>query len=126
MIELIYLGIGLQFTCLIVWTVMPLVLRRTARSTARRRKIVFQLAKMQYEMNELRDELAASARTLETTVEQLKNKVAGQRVELDKNCDVINRLKIERDMLKIDIATLQSQVHQHEQFRATEVINRRV
>jgi len=101
---------------------MPLVLRRTARSTARQHEIVFQ--SLQDETNRLRDELATSARTLEMIVEQLKKKVASQRVELDKNSDVVNRLKIERDMLKIDVATLQSQVHQHEQFRATEVIKK--
>ena len=126
MIEpIIYLGISLLFACLVVWAVMPLVLRRTARSTARQHEVVFQsLAKMQDETNRLREELATSARTLEMIVEQLKKKVASQRVELDKNSDVVNRLKIERDMLKIDVATLQSQVHQHEQFRATEVIKK--
>jgi hypothetical protein len=104
---------------------MPLVLRRMGLSTARQRETAFQsLAKMQDETNRLRNELATSARTLEMIVEQLKNKVTSQRGELDKNNDVINRLKIERDMLKIDVATLQRQIYRHEQFRATEVIKK--
>ena len=51
-----------------------------------------------------------STRRLEINLEQLKNKSTGQVVELGKRDDVINRLKIQRDALKVDVITLKAQL----------------
>ena len=58
----------------------------------------------------LRAEFAMSTRRLEINLEQLKNKSTGQVVELGKRNDVINRLKIQRDALKVDVITLKAQL----------------
>jgi len=47
-----------------------------------------------------------STRRLEMSVEQLKNKIATQLVDLGKKNDVINRLKIQRDALKVEVIAL--------------------
>ena len=58
----------------------------------------------------LRAEFAMSTRRLEINLEQLKNKSTGQVVELGRRDDVINRLKIQRDALKVDVITLKAQL----------------
>jgi hypothetical protein len=44
------------------------------------------------------------------TVEHLMDKISGQLVELSKKDDMVNRLKVERDALEIEIITLNAQV----------------
>ena len=58
----------------------------------------------------LRAEFAMSTRRLEMTVEHLMDKIRGQLVELSKKDDIVNRLKVERDALEIEIITLKAQV----------------
>src|SRR3974377_2494709 len=58
----------------------------------------------------LRAEFAMSARRLEIIIEQLKSKAAGQLVQLSKKSDFINRLKIEREGLKVELVDLRAQV----------------
>ena len=43
------------------------------------------------------------ARRLEIKIEQLRNKIASQLIELSRYSDVINRRKIERDGLRIEV-----------------------
>ena len=58
----------------------------------------------------LRAEFAMSTCRLEKSLEQLKHKSTGQVVELGKRADVINRLKIERDALKVELIELNAQL----------------
>jgi hypothetical protein len=51
----------------------------------------------------LRAEFAMSTRRMEISIEQLRNKAAGQLIELGKRADVINRLKAQRDGLKVEL-----------------------
>jgi len=57
-------------------------------------------------VNELRAEVATSPRSLEEIVQQLRDKVATQSAELAKNNEAISQLKIERDILKIEVDAL--------------------
>jgi predicted nuclease with TOPRIM domain len=51
-----------------------------------------------------------STRRLDMSVEQLKNKTTNQLSELGKKGDAINRLKIERDALNVDVIALKTEV----------------
>jgi hypothetical protein len=50
------------------------------------------------------------SRRLEMSVEQLKTKSTSQLAELGRKGDAINRLKVERDALKVEIVALKTQV----------------
>ena len=58
----------------------------------------------------LRADFAMSTRRLEIIIEQLKSKTTSQLVELGTKGDAINRLKVERDALKVEIVALKTQV----------------
>ena len=60
--------------------------------------------------NSLRAEFAISTYRVEKSLEQLKRKSTDQVVELDKRAGVINRLKIERDALKVELIELNAQL----------------
>jgi DUF2924 family protein len=58
----------------------------------------------------LRAEFAMSTCRLEKRLEQLRHKSTDQFVELGKRAEVINRLKIERDALKVELIELNAQL----------------
>jgi len=107
-----YLGIGFLFAGLIGVAVMPLVHGRAVRLTIRRLEAALpqSMAEIQADKDLLRAEFAMSTRRLEMSVEQLKTKSTSQLAELGRNGDAINRLKVERDALKIEIVALKTQV----------------
>jgi hypothetical protein len=51
----------------------------------------------------LRAEFAMSTRRLELKIEQLTHKAANQLIELGRRSDFINRLKLQRDGLKVEL-----------------------
>jgi hypothetical protein len=107
----LYFGIGFLFAGLFVWAVLPYVRARTERLTAQRLEAALQsLAEIRAQKNRLRAEFATSTRRLEQTVEDLKNKVTSERVESGRKSDIVNRLKAETKMLKLEVVALQSQV----------------
>ena len=108
-----YFGIGLLFGALIGLVLIPLVHARAVRLTTRRLEAVLpeSMAEVQAEKDLQRAEFAMSTRRLEMTVEQLVNKTTSQVVELSKKDDIINRLKVERDALEIEIITLKARVY---------------
>ena len=113
MIELMmYMGIGFLCAALIAVAVLPLVHDRAVRLTTRRLRATLpqSIKEIQAGRDLLRAEFAMSTRRLEINLEQLKNKSTGQVVELGKRNDVINRLKIQRDALKVDVITLKAQL----------------
>lgn len=113
MIETImYMGIGFLFAGIIGVAVMPLVHDRAVRLTMRRLEgtIPQSMAEIQADKDLLRAEFAMQTRRLQLILGQHKNKIAAYLAELGKKGDAINRLKIERDALKVEIITLKTQV----------------
>jgi hypothetical protein len=110
--SLMFMGIGALFAGLIGVAVMPLVHGRAVRLTTRRLEAALpqSMAEIQSDKDLLSAEFAVSTRRLEKLVEQLRNKTTSQRVELDKKEDAINRLKIERDALNIEVIALKTRV----------------
>ena len=58
----------------------------------------------------LRADFAMATRRLEINLNQLKDKSTGQVVELSKRDDVINRLKLQRYTLNVEVIALKSQL----------------
>jgi len=113
MIETImYFGIGFLFAGLIGVAVMPLVHGRAVRLTIRRLEAALpqSMEEIQADKDLLRAEFAMSTRRLEMSVEQLKTKSTSQLAELGRKGDAINRLKVERDALKVEIVAFKTQV----------------
>ena len=113
MIEsIMFIGIGLLGGCLIGLAVVPLVHNRAVRLTVSRLEgaLPQSFEEIQADKDLLRAEFAMSARRLEIIIEQLNNKAAGQLVQLSKKSDFINRLKIEREGLKVELVDLRAQV----------------
>lgn len=113
MIETImYMGIGFLAGCLIGLAVMPLIHDRAARLTMRRLEgsIPQSVAEIQADKDLLRAEFAMSARRLEIIIERHRHKLANQLVQLGQKSDIINRLKLERDDLMIELVRLKSEL----------------
>jgi len=106
MIEVaMYIGIGLLTGCLISVAVIPLVHERAVRLTVRRLEasLPHSITEIEADKDLLRAEFAMSTRSLELTVERLRNKAANQLIELGRKTDAINRLKLQRDGLKVEL-----------------------
>jgi len=101
-----YMGIGFLFAALTLVAVMPSVHDRAVRLTTSRLRATLPQSMEEIEANQdlLRAEFAMSTCRFEKWLEQLKHKSADQLVELGKRADVINRLKIDRDALKVELA----------------------
>src|SRR5512144_1241338 len=98
MIEpIMYLAIGFLVSMLFGLMIVPLVHNRAVRLTTRRLEAAtpLSMAEIQADKDQLRAEFAMSARRLEMSVEQLKNKTTSQLAELGKKTDAINQLKKE-------------------------------
>ena len=98
MIEpIMYLAIGFLVSMLFGLMIVPLVHNRAVRLTTRRLEAAtpLSMAEIQADKDQLRAEFAMSARRLEMSVDQLKNKTTSQFAELGKKTDAINRMKIE-------------------------------
>ena len=113
MIEsIMYVGIGVLFGCLLAIAIVPLVHNRAVRLTAKRLegRLPQSIAEIQVDKDLLRAEFAMSARRFEIIIEQLKNKITNQLVELGKKSDLINRLNLERNELKAEVMDLRKEV----------------
>jgi chromosome segregation ATPase len=79
------------------------------------------MAEIQADKDQLRAEFAMSARRLEMSVEQLKNRTTSQLADLGKKTDAINRMKIELGEKNATIFALEAREKAvKEQLRATE------
>jgi hypothetical protein len=113
MIEAImYFGIGVLLATLVAVALVPLVHSRAVRLTMRRleNSIPQSMAEIQADKDALRAEFAMSTRRLEITIDELKNRETNQLAELGKNKDAVNRLKIEREAQKVEIAALKTEL----------------
>src|SRR5258705_3310129 len=124
MIEpIMYLAIGFLISMLFGLMIVPLVHNRAVRLTTRRMEAAtpLSMAEIQADKDQLRAEFAMSARRLEMSVDQLKNKTTSQLAELGKKSDAINRMKIELGEKNATIFSLEAREKaMKEQWRATE------
>src|ERR1700759_1075050 len=120
---IMYLAIGFLLSMLCGLAIVPLVHNRAVRLTTRRLEAAtpLSMAEIQADKDQLRAEFAMSARRLEMSVEQLKNKTTSQLAELGKKSDAINRMKIELGEKNAAIFSLEAREKAvKEQLRATE------
>jgi chromosome segregation ATPase len=120
---IMYLAIGFLISMLLGLTIMPLVHNRAVRLTTKRLEAAtpLSLAEIQADKDQLRAEFAMSARRLEMSVDQLKNKTSNQLAELGKKSDAINRLKLELGEKNATIFSLEAREKAlKDQQRATE------
>src|SRR5712664_667447 len=124
MIEpIMYLAIGFLVSMLFGLMIVPLVHNRAVRLTTKRLEAAtpLSMAEIQADKDQLRAEFAMSARRLEMSVDQLKNKTTSQLAELSKKSDAINRMKIELGEKNATIFSLEAREKAvKEQLRATE------
>ncbi len=124
MIEpIMYLAIGFLVSMLCGLMIVPLVHSRAVRLTTRRLEAAtpLSMAEIQADKDQLRAEFAMSARRLEMSVDQLKNKTTSQLAELGKKSDAINRMKLELGEKNATIFSLEAREKaRKEQLRATE------
>src|SRR5216683_1175228 len=124
MIEpIMYLAIGFLVSMLFGLMIVPLVHNRAVRLTTRRLEAAtpLSMAEIQADKDQLRAEFAMSARRLEMSVDQLKNKTTSQLAELGKKSDAINRMKLELGEKNATIFSLEAREKaRKEQLRATE------
>src|SRR6516164_5565666 len=124
MIEpIMYLAIGFLVAMLCALMVVPLVHNRAVWLTTRRMEAAtpLSMAEIQADKDQLRAEFAMSARRLEMSVEQLKNRTTSQLAELGKKTDAINRMKIELGEKNATIFALEAREKaMKDQLRATE------
>src|ERR1700760_4948222 len=99
---IMYLAIGFLVSMLFGLMIVPLVHNRAVRLTTRRMEAAtpLSMAEIQADKDQLRAEFAMSARRLEMSVEQLKNKTTSQLAELGKKTDAINRKKAVKEQLR--------------------------
>src|ERR1700709_2645520 len=132
MIEpIMYLAIGFLVSMLFGLMIVPLVHNRAVRLTTKRMEAAtpLSMAQIQADKDQLgaefemsaRREFAMSARGLDMSVDQLKNKTTSQLAELGKKSDAINRMKIELGEKNATIFGLEAREKAvKEQLRATE------
>ncbi len=124
MIEpIMYLAIGFLVSMLFGLMIVPLVHNRAVRLTTKRLEAAtpLSMAEIQADKDQLRAEFAMSARRLEMSVDQLKNKTTSQLAELGKKSDAINRMKIELGEKSATIFSLEAREKSiKDQLRATE------
>src|SRR5690242_17001612 len=124
MIEpIMYLAIGFLISMLFGLMIVPLVHNRAVRLTTKRMEAAtpLSMAEIQADKDQLRAEFAMSARRLEMSVEQLKNKTTSQLAELGKTTGAIHRLKVELGEKNATIFSLEAREKAvEEQLRATE------
>jgi chromosome segregation ATPase len=120
---IMYFAIGFLVAMLCALMIVPLVHNRAVRLTTRRLEAAtpLSMAEIQADKDQLRAEFAMSARRLEMSVDQLKNKTTNQLAELGKKTDAINRMKIELGEKNAMIFALEAREKAlKEQLRATE------
>ncbi len=120
---IMYLAIGFLVSMLFGLMIVPLVHNRAVRLTTKRLEAAtpLSMAEIQADKDQLRAEFAMSARRLEMSVEQLKNKTSSQLADLGKKSDAINRLKIELGEKNAAIFSLEAREKVlKDQLRATE------
>jgi hypothetical protein len=100
-----YVAIGLLLGCLLGVAFVPVIQNRAFRLAVRRLEgsLPESMAQIRADKDLLRAEFAVSIRRMEITIEQLRNKMTNQAVELGKKSDIINHFNLERNELKAEV-----------------------
>src|SRR3981189_1096163 len=120
---IMFFAIGFLVSMVFGLMIVPLVHNRAVRLTIRRMEAAtpLSMAEIQADKDQLRAEFAMSARRLEMSGDQHKNKTPSQLAELGKKTDAINRMKIELGEKNATIFSLEAREKAvKEQLRATE------
>jgi chromosome segregation ATPase len=120
---IMYLAIGFLVSMLFGLMILPLVHNRAVRLTTRRMEAAtpLSMAEIQADKDQLRAEFAMSARRLEMSVDELRNRATSQFAELGKKSDAINRMKHELSEKTVTIFSLEAREKSiKDQLRATE------
>lgn len=103
--SVMYVGIGLLLGCLLGVAFVPFVQNRALAVRRLEGRLPQSIGEIQADKDLLRAEFAMSARRLEIIIEQLRNKITNQLVELSKKSNIINRLNLERMNLRPKLRT---------------------
>ena len=105
----VYLGIGVLLTALVVFGAKPFLRSRVARRAMQRLDSAAPalMADIEADMEQIHSQIAVATRRLEMSVEQMKNRTAGQLGEIGKSSEVIARLKGEISERSAALAVLQ-------------------
>ncbi len=112
MIEtMMFMAIGFLLGGLAALPFASAVHNRAVRLTRRQLEpnLIHTNAEIRLHKDFVRAEFAMAARRHEFTLDQLKQKMTGQLVELGRQSNTINRLRIERETLRAEIAALKSE-----------------
>ncbi len=122
MIEsIMYMGIGFLFAGLFAVAFVPFVQGRAVRLTVRRLEasLPLQMSEIQADKDLLRAKFAMATRRLEIVIEQLRNKNASQLIKQGKKNEVIDRLKLELNTLRVAAAKVVAVYARRELMRPT-------
>ena len=105
----VYLGIGVLLTALVAFGAKPFLRSRVARRAMQRLDSAAPalMADIEADMEQIHSQIAVATRRLEMSVEQMKNRTAGQLGEIGKSSEVIARLKGEISERSAALAVLQ-------------------
>jgi hypothetical protein len=120
---IVYFGIGFLLAALLIFGIKALARSRLGRLAAKRLESAAPnlMADIEADMGELHAQIAVATRRLETSVQQMKVKTAGQLSEIGNSSEAIARLKAEFGERSIALEALAAREKaMHEQLRATE------
>jgi hypothetical protein len=107
---IMFFALGFLVASLLALLILPLVHARAVRLAGRRLwvEIPWSMAEMRADKDLLRARFAVSVRRFEMGIEQLKERLARQLVELGRKSDEINRLKVELQEKSVTICALEA------------------
>jgi chromosome segregation ATPase len=107
--SIMYIGIGFLLAAIVALAVMSAVHDRAVRLTTRRLRLPESAEEIHAQKDLQRAEFAMSMRRLEMSLEKVRDESVDRAVELAKGKDLINRLKGQRDGLKVEVIALKAQ-----------------
>lgn len=98
-LQILYFSLGILITGLIFLLLLPVIWKRAVRITTRRIETAnpMTLSEIRAEKDLLRAEYAVQTRKLEMIVDDLQDKSAQQRIDLDRQRQLVDGLQAERD-----------------------------
>ena len=120
---IVYFGIGFLLAVLLIFGIKALARSRLGRLATRRLESAAPnlMADIEADMGELHAQIAVATRRLETSVEQMRIKTAGQLSEIGKSSEAIARLKAEFGERSVALEALAGREKAtHGQLRVTE------
>ena len=107
--SIMYIGMGFLLAAIVALAVMSAVHDRAVRLTTRRLRLPESAEEIHAQKDLQRAEFAMSMRRLEMRLEKVRDESVNRAVELAKGKDLINRLRGQRDGLKVEVIALKAQ-----------------